>query len=102
MSGYRNQEPFHRYIEKVCVGRNSVKEHDVILSYINSGLGRGDFQVSRGKKYEVPSSSGRRLIIEYYIGNNLKSFEITRNQGGGYTLHSPGYWKVELERKPYQ
>lgn len=42
-----------------------------------------DFQVSRGKKYEVPSSSGRRLIIEYYIGNNLKSFEITRNQGGG-------------------
>ena len=41
MSGYRNQEPFHRYIEKVCVGRNSVKEHDVILSYINSGLGRG-------------------------------------------------------------
>ena len=46
-----------------------------------------DFQVSRGKKYEVPSSSGRRLIIEYYIGNNLKSFEITRNQGGG-SYHS--------------
>ena len=41
MAGYSYQEPFHRYIEKVRVGRNFVQEHDVILSYINSGLGRG-------------------------------------------------------------
>ena len=46
-----------------------------------------DFQVSRGTISEVLSSSGRKLTIWYYIGNNLKSFEITRNQGGG-SYHS--------------
>ena len=46
-----------------------------------------DFQVSPGTISEVPSSSGRRLTIEYYIGNDFKSFEITRNQGGG-SYHS--------------
>lgn len=100
MSGYTNQEPVDKYIEKVRVGRRFVQEHDVILSYINPGVGRGDFQVSPGTISEVPSSSGRRLTIEYYIGNDFKSFEITRNQGGGYTLHSPGYWKEELGCNP--
>ena len=41
MAGYRNLEPVYRYIEEVRVGRNFVQEHDVIVSYINPGLGRG-------------------------------------------------------------
>ena len=41
MSGYTNQEPVDKYIEKVRVGRRFVQEHDVILSYINPGVGRG-------------------------------------------------------------
>lgn len=100
MAGYRNQEPVYRYIEKVRVGRNFVQEHDVVVSYINPGLGRGGFRVSRGGiRSEVPISGGRRLTIGYSIGNNFKSFEITRSQGGGYILHTHGYWKVELGRK---
>lgn len=101
MAGYRYQEPVHRYIEEVCVGRNSVQEHDLILSYINEGRGRGEFRVSSGTISEVPSSGGRRLTIWYFTENNFKSFEITRNQGGGYKLHSPGYWMKELGRKFY-
>nr|XP_058941356.1 uncharacterized protein LOC131769632 isoform X2 [Pocillopora verrucosa] len=67
----------------VRVGRNFVQEHDVVVSYINPGLGRGGFRVSRGSiRSEVPISGGRRLTIGYSIGNNFKSFEITRSQGG--------------------
>ena len=43
-----------------------------------------DFRVSSGTISEIPSSGGRRLTIWYFIENNFKSFEITRNQGGGW------------------
>ena len=55
MAGYRYQEPVHRYIEEVCVGRNSVQEHDLILSYINEGRGRGG---EYNLFYEIWSISG--------------------------------------------
>lgn len=55
MAGYRNQEPVHRYIEEVCVGRNFVQKHDLILSYTNEGRGRGG---EYNLFYEIWSISG--------------------------------------------
>lgn len=102
MDGHRNREPVHKYIEKVRVWRDSSRGNEVILSYDNPGRGRGEFQVNRGTIREVSSSGGRKLKIEYYFDGSKQSFEITRRQRGGYTLHTCGYSKEELGRKSYQ
>lgn len=102
MAGYGNPEPVLRYYEEVRVRRNFVQEHDVTLYYINQGQGRGDFQVRGGSILKEDSTSaGRRLTIGFYVRNNFRSFEITRNRGGAYTLHTGGYLMDELERTYY-
>lgn len=98
MAGYGNPEPVLKYYEEVRVRRNFVQEPDVILYYINSGQGRGDFEVTGGSLLNEDSTSvGRRLTIGFYVRNNFRSFEITRNRGGAYTLHTDGYLMDVLE-----
>ncbi|KAM7427144.1 hypothetical protein ABFA07_021663 [Porites harrisoni] len=93
MAGNQTQDPPSYFYEIVKVGSNWFRWTPLVtIYYINQSQ---RFEIVNGVPVnDIQTHSYREItvVIHKFGAWNEKTFKIRRNNGGGYTMQTQGYW----------